>query len=59
LVESKTLNMDHFNFLHPTQVRLLLPPTSLLTFTTWFSHFHGIPLWQPRSHSKLAPQNMR
>jgi hypothetical protein len=46
--------MDHSNFLHPAQVRLLLPLVGLLTFTTWFSHFHGIPLCQPRFHPRLG-----
>jgi hypothetical protein len=55
LVESKALDRDHSSFLHPTQVRLLLPLIMLLVFTTWFSHSLGIPLWQPRSHPEPGP----
>jgi len=55
LVEFRALNMEHSSFFNLTQVRLFLPPIGLMAFTTWSSHSHGLPLWQPRSHPELGP----
>lgn len=59
LLEFGTLNMDHSNVFHPTQVRLFLPPISFLTFNIGSSHIHGLPLWPPRFHLGLGPWNMK
>jgi len=59
LVEFGTLDMDHSNFLLPTQVRLLLFQTKLLASTTWSPHSLDIPLWQLRSHPRPSPRSMR
>jgi hypothetical protein len=59
LVDSRARKRDLSNFFHPTQVRLLLPPTRLLASTTWSSHSPTIPLWQPRSHLGLGLGSMK